>query len=220
SPPNLTSADGRFHIAVRPPACRRLAYTHIEHNLDLELPRPGFFWQDRWMSAFGPVGLLLVSVMLVLNSGPLRAQDLDAGKSGEKLFASNCTMCHRTSRGLAKQSNRLSLFLFLRQHYTTSQATAGELAAYLVATDGGPSRAKQKPTAADSGPSRTKQKAAATDSGASRTKQKPAAAGQRQSSGSWWSTFIGGQKEPASKPRKKKPNPSAAPRPSADVTNR
>src|SRR5262245_4627539 len=159
------------------------------------------------MSAFRPIGLLLVSVMLALNTGPLRAQDLDAGKSAEKLFASNCTTCHRTPRGLAKQANRLSLFYFLRQHYTTSQTSAGELATYLVATDSGASRAKQKPAAADSG--------------ASRTKQKPAAARQGQSSGSWWSTFIGGQKEPAaSKPRKKKPKPSATPRPSADVTNR
>src|SRR5262245_19036606 len=97
------------------------------------------------MSAAGPVGLLLVSVMLVLNAQPLRAQDLDAGKSGEKLFAANCTTCHRSPRGLAKQTNRLSLFLFLRQHYTASQTSAGELAAYLVATDSGTSRTKQKP---------------------------------------------------------------------------
>jgi hypothetical protein len=146
------------------------------------------------MSAFRPVALLLVSVMLVLNSRPLRAQDLDAGKSGEKLFATNCTTCHRTPRGLARQTNRLSLFFFLRQHYTASQTSASELAAYLVATD----------------------------SGTSRTKQKPAAAGQGQPSGSWWSTFItGGQREPAAnKPRKRIPKPSATPRPSADVTNR
>ena len=145
------------------------------------------------MSAFGPVALFLASLMLLVNAGPLRAQDLDAGKSGQKLFATNCTACHRTPRGLAKQTNRLSLFYFLRQHYTASQTSAGELAAYLVATD----------------------------SGASRAKPKPAAAGQGQASGSWWSTFIGGQKAPAaSKRRKKVPSPSATPRPSAGVTNR
>jgi len=84
--------------------------------------------------------------MLVLDAGPVRAQDLDAGKSGQRLFATTCASCHRTPRGLAKGRNRFSLFYFMRQHYTASQTSAAELTAYLLAAGEAP-RAGGKSTA-------------------------------------------------------------------------
>jgi hypothetical protein len=60
-----------------------------------------------------------------------RAQDLDAGKTPAQLFSSHCSACHRTPQGLAKQT--FGLASFLRQHYTSSPATASALAAYVAA---------------------------------------------------------------------------------------
>jgi hypothetical protein len=94
----------------------------------------------------GRVALFLLAMIVALDGGPLRAQDLDAGKTGQRLFASNCSSCHRTPRGMAKRTNRISLFYFLREHYTTSQQSANELTAYLIAVGGEAPRAKRKPT--------------------------------------------------------------------------
>jgi hypothetical protein len=99
------------------------------------------------VSAVGRIALFLLGIVVVLQAEPTRAQDLDTGKSGQQLFAANCAACHRTPRGQAKR-NRLWLFFFLREHYTASQASARELAAYLSATSGEPSRPKQKSVAA------------------------------------------------------------------------
>jgi hypothetical protein len=126
-----------------------ISSTYINHNLAVELLAPScgaIPWQVV-MHAFGRAASFLLGIIVVLGPAPLRAQDLDTGKSAERLFASNCATCHRSPRGLAKQ-NRLSLFFFLRQHYTSSQASASELATYLAAlsSDGRP--AKQKSTAA------------------------------------------------------------------------
>ena len=60
------------------------------------------------MSVLGRLALALLGGAVLLVAGPLHAQDLDTGKSGERLFAANCASCHRTPRGLAKQS---SMFL-------------------------------------------------------------------------------------------------------------
>jgi hypothetical protein len=69
-----------------------------------------------------------------------RAQDLDAGKTPAQLFASHCAACHRSPQGLAKQS--FGLAGFLRQHYTTSSATASALAAYVGAAASDPRAAR------------------------------------------------------------------------------
>src|SRR3954465_4868041 len=53
------------------------------------------------------------------------AQDLDAGKTGPQLFAQDCVACHRSPRGLVKSMSSGSLVSFLRQHYTSSSASAG-----------------------------------------------------------------------------------------------
>ena len=71
-----------------------------------------------------------LSVALV--STGVRAQtDLDAGKSGPQLFAQDCAACHRSPQGLLKNISSFGLVGFLRQHYTSSSASANTVAAYL-----------------------------------------------------------------------------------------
>jgi mono/diheme cytochrome c family protein len=88
-------------------------------------------------------GLLALAAMAVLAGGTAKAQNLDEGKSAARLFADGCATCHRSPRGLIKGRFRLSLFLFLQQHYATSSNSAWALASYLESVDGargGPSR--------------------------------------------------------------------------------
>ena len=72
------------------------------------------------------------------------AQNLDAGKSAEKLFADGCTTCHRSPRGLAKGRFSLTLTWFLNDHYAAGSDTAKALAAYLVSVDTPPPGAAAK----------------------------------------------------------------------------
>jgi len=69
------------------------------------------------------------------------AQNLDAGKSPERLFADGCVTCHRSPRGLAKGRYSLTLSWFLRDHYSASSDSAKTLAAYLVSVDTPPGAA-------------------------------------------------------------------------------
>ena len=68
---------------------------------------------------------------LALASSAAVAQDLSAGKTPAQLFGSDCSACHRTPGGLAKNGDVQTLAAFLRQHYTTNPKSAGELAAYV-----------------------------------------------------------------------------------------
>jgi hypothetical protein len=105
--------------------------------------------------------LSLATVMLLIGgfaAAPVRAQNLEAGKSPSQIFAGTCTACHKGARGLLKTVAPGSLPGFLRQHYTTSSEMASVLSAYLVsngATDTryigsqpkqGSKDAKQEPT--------------------------------------------------------------------------
>ena len=92
------------------------------------------------------VAQILLIVTLPVGA-PASAQDLDAGKSGQRLFASNCAACHRTPRGLAHTQHPHSTSIFLRQPSTASQTSAADVTAYLLAVGGEPARAKQKSTA-------------------------------------------------------------------------
>jgi mono/diheme cytochrome c family protein len=82
--------------------------------------------------------LLTVGACAVLTCAGANAQDLDQGKSGVKLFADSCVACHRSAGGLAKGRFRLTLFMFLRDHYATNSNSAWELASYLEAVEGAP----------------------------------------------------------------------------------
>ena len=92
-----------------------------------------------------------VAVVLI----PARAQNLDEGKSGARLFADTCVTCHHRAKGLSKGRFRLSLYLFLQQHYASNSSAAWELASYLESVDetprGRPPRAAAKKPSHGSG---------------------------------------------------------------------
>ncbi|MGA2125723.1 MAG: cytochrome C [Xanthobacteraceae bacterium] len=81
-----------------------------------------------WVAA--ALGLASIS-----NGGAACAENLDAGKSGARLFATNCTACHHSPKGLVKRTSPRLLADFMQLHYTASNASAIELAAYLTAVD-------------------------------------------------------------------------------------
>ncbi|MBX9649434.1 MAG: hypothetical protein K2X57_20540 [Xanthobacteraceae bacterium] len=90
--------------------------------------------------------------------GPAVAQNIDRGKPAPKLFAESCAACHRSARGLAKGRFRLTLYLFLQQHYASNSSAAWELTSYLESVDGakrGGPRVAAKPQAAAAGTSRS-----------------------------------------------------------------
>ncbi|MEA2897071.1 MAG: hypothetical protein QOJ84_2686 [Bradyrhizobium sp.] len=79
--------------------------------------------------------LSLATVMLLIGgfaAAPVRAQNLEAGKSPSQIFGGTCAACHKSPRGLLKTVAPGSLPGFLRQHYTTSGEMASVLSAYLV----------------------------------------------------------------------------------------
>jgi hypothetical protein len=65
-------------------------------------------------------------------AAPVRAQNLEAGKSPSQIFAGTCTACHKGARGLLKTVAPGSLPGFLRQHYTTSSEMASVLSSFLI----------------------------------------------------------------------------------------
>ncbi|CCD94152.1 conserved exported hypothetical protein [Bradyrhizobium sp. ORS 375] len=92
------------------------------------------------------LGATLALLLMVVSSAG--AENLDAGKSGARLFADSCATCHRSARGLAKGRFRLTLYLFLQQHYTSSAESASALSAYLQSVDAPAAPAGRKPSPA------------------------------------------------------------------------
>jgi hypothetical protein len=79
--------------------------------------------------------LALLVIVALLGGTSARAQDLDADKSGARLFASNCASCHHSARGLAKGRFSVTLWYYLKQHYTSSFGSAQALTSYLQSVD-------------------------------------------------------------------------------------
>ena len=76
----------------------------------------------------------LAGLVILVSVAPASAQDiLDRGKSAQQIFASDCSVCHKTPQGLAKSGGLFGLQGFLREHYTASRETAALLARYLEA---------------------------------------------------------------------------------------
>ena len=71
---------------------------------------------------------------------PASAQNLEAGKSPAQLFSANCSVCHKSARGLLKSVAPGQLPGFLRQHYTTSADMAKIMSGYVVANGAGGGR--------------------------------------------------------------------------------
>jgi mono/diheme cytochrome c family protein len=84
--------------------------------------------------------VLALGALAALAGGAVRAQNLDEGKSATKIFADSCTTCHRSARGLARGRFRLTLYLFLQQHYASNSSSAWALASYLESVEGPPRR--------------------------------------------------------------------------------
>jgi mono/diheme cytochrome c family protein len=84
---------------------------------------------------------LIAAATLLLAGAAAQAENLDAGKSGARLFADNCKTCHRSARGLAKGRFRLTLYLFLQKHYSSGSDSASALASYLQSVDAPPAAA-------------------------------------------------------------------------------
>lgn len=84
---------------------------------------------------FGSLRLALAAALLLIGISGARAENLDAGKSAPRLFADGCASCHRSARGLAKGRFRLTLYLFLQKHYTSSDDAASALSTYLQSVD-------------------------------------------------------------------------------------
>jgi mono/diheme cytochrome c family protein len=79
------------------------------------------------------------------------AQNLDQGKSAARLFADSCATCHRSARGLAKGRFRLTLYLFLQEHYASNSSSAWALSSYLESVDSA-QRARSRDAAAKLSP--------------------------------------------------------------------
>ncbi len=82
-------------------------------------------------------GLIAIGAAVVLTGTNVGAQNLDQGKAPAKLFADGCASCHRSPRGLAKGRFRLTLYLFLKEHYVSGSEQAWALASYLESVDAG-----------------------------------------------------------------------------------
>ncbi|MGJ4947033.1 hypothetical protein [Bradyrhizobium sp. HKCCYLS20291] len=79
----------------------------------------------------------VVAVVCMGLAGAAMAQEnLDAGKSPAQIYNGTCVACHKSPRGLVKNTSPGSLPGFLRQHYTTSPEMAGVLANYVLANGG------------------------------------------------------------------------------------
>jgi hypothetical protein len=77
------------------------------------------------------ISILGLAAAFALASAAAPAQDLTAGRTAAQLFSSDCSACHRSPAGLAKDRDARTLAGFLREHYTTKPDTAGALAAYV-----------------------------------------------------------------------------------------
>ena len=80
--------------------------------------------------------------VLAITAPACAQENLDLGKTGQQLFASNCVFCHKSPQGLASKSGGVfGLDGFLREHYTASRETASILAKYLQSVGDAPAGA-------------------------------------------------------------------------------
>jgi len=79
-----------------------------------------------------------------LTAGAARAENLDAGKSPSQIFSGTCSACHKSPRGLLKNTPASSLPGFLRQHYTTGTDMASVLSSYLISNGAADPRYQSK----------------------------------------------------------------------------
>ena len=118
------------------------------------------------------VGALLASGLGITG---LRAQTvLGDPRDAARIFASNCSACHKSPRGLAKSGQVAG---FLRQHYTTGSEMSAAMAAYLVAAGSAPA---EKKTAAGADGTAAKSRGKKQDQAAAQSPADAAEALQQQ----------------------------------------
>jgi mono/diheme cytochrome c family protein len=91
------------------------------------------------------LSLITIVIVATLTSEPLRAENLDQGKSGATLFTTTCASCHSSPRGLAKNRYSWTLSSFLRLHYTSNAGSAQVLTAYLQSVDAPRGKTQPRP---------------------------------------------------------------------------
>ena len=101
------------------------------------------------MSGLRSLTFLLAAGLFALRAEAARAQtQLDEGKTAPQLFSSACSACHKSPRGLTKETSASTLASFLRAHYTTGREQAGLLAAYVLAAGPGAAEARSQQSGA------------------------------------------------------------------------
>lgn len=108
------------------------------------------------VSGYGRI--MLFGALLAAGAGVavVRAQTvLGDPRDAARIFASNCSACHKSPRGLAKSGQIAG---FLRQHYTTGPEMSAAMAAYLVAAGAAPQEKKGAATADGTAAAKTKGK--------------------------------------------------------------
>lgn len=94
------------------------------------------------MSGFGRIVVIGTLLSGAAVAG-LRAQTvLGDPRDAARIFAANCSTCHKSPQGLAKSGQVAG---FLRQHYTTGPEMSAAMAAYLVAAGNAPAAKKGAP---------------------------------------------------------------------------
>ena len=96
----------------------------------------------------GGLGLALAVFGFALAAPPAGAQEnLDSGKTGAQMFATDCAICHKSAQGLNRSAGGLfGLADFLREHYTASREIGVEnrrLSAGAPAAGAGQARGRQ-----------------------------------------------------------------------------
>ena len=139
-------------------------------------------------------------ILALCVAGAAGAQEnLDQGKSPAQLFASDCAICHKSPRGLARSGGLLGLDSFLRAHYTASKETATAIANYLKSMDSGPAA-----------PARTTKKTAKGDEKANPDDKKKPGAKPAEAKGSEKNPDATAAEPKSSEPKPTEPKPDDA----------
>jgi hypothetical protein len=160
---------------------------------------PDILAGDGHLSGFGRIVLIGALLAGGLGVAGLRAQTvLGDPRDAPRIFASNCSACHKSPQGLAKSGQVAG---FLRQHYTTGPEMSAAMAAYLVAA--GPAPAAKKGAATADSAAKSKSRKGEQLAAHPSTEQASEAAHQR--------TLRGKQRQTKSHEEAAPPAPPAAP---------
>jgi hypothetical protein len=114
------------------------------------------------VSGFGRI-VLIGALLGGLGTVAVHAQAvLGDPRDAPKIFAANCSACHKSPRGLAKSGQIAG---FLRQHYTTGPEMSAAMAAYLVSAGAAPPEKKGAATAENAAASKKGKQLAAQPQG-------------------------------------------------------